>query len=139
MSHELRVAATIENVRRVTDFVRDAAKRERLSEDALFDIDVAVEEACTNIVRHAYGPGRAGDILVQVATRDGDLRITLTDWGRPFEADPAHLAVDVPVEVRAEGGMGVLLMRELMDEVSHSTTTTPGGPNVLTMVKHIGR
>lgn len=139
MSHELRVAATIENVRHVSDFVRDAAKRERVSADVLFDIDVAVEEACTNIVRHAYGPDQAGDIVVQVEARDGDLCITLTDWGRPFEVDAADLAVDVPVEVRAEGGMGVLLMYELMDDVTRSPATATGGPNVLTMIKHIGR
>ena len=43
------------------------------------------------------------------------------------------------MEVRAQGGMGVLLVHELMDEVTHTTASAPGGPNVLTMVKHIGR
>jgi len=139
MRDELRVAATTENVRQICDFVRDAAKRLRLTEDALFDIDLAVEEASTNIVRHAYGPGQTGDIQVRVQATDSEMRITLTDWGRPFEPDAAHLAVDVPVEVRAEGGMGVLLVHELMDEVTRTTASPSGGPNVLTMVKHTGR
>jgi serine/threonine-protein kinase RsbW len=139
MRDELRVAATIGNVRQVSGFVRDTAKRLRLPDDVLFDIDLAVEEASTNIVRHAYESGREGDILVGVEATDGAVRITLTDWGRPFVADAAHLAVDVPVEVRAEGGMGVLLVQELMDEVTRTTASAPGGPNVLTMVKHTGR
>ena len=135
----MRVAATIENVDRISTFVRDAVERLPLSDDALFDIDLAVEEACTNIVRHAYRTGREGDIEVSVEATDDAVRITLTDWGRAFDADAAHLAVDVPVEVRAQGGMGVLLIHELMDEVTRTSAAVPGGPNVLTMVKHIGR
>jgi serine/threonine-protein kinase RsbW len=135
----LRVAATIENVRRISDFVRDAGKRLRLTDDASFDIDLAVEEASTNIARHAYQPGQAGDMQVRVAATDDEIRIELTDWGQPFDADAAHLAVDVPVEERAEGGMGVLLVHKLMDEVTRTTASVPGGPNVLTMVKHVGR
>ena len=139
MQDGLRVAATIEHVRMISDFVRDAGKRLLLTDEALFDIDLAVEEASTNIVRHAYQPEQAGDIQVRVEATDDAMRIELTDCGRPFEADAAHLAVDVPVEVRAEGGMGVLLVHELMDEVTRSTASAPGGPNVLTMVKHTGR
>lgn len=139
MGDELRVAATLENVPRISDFVRDEGRRLRLTDDELFDIGLAVEEASTNIVRHAYEPGRAGDVQVRMEAANDELRITFTDWGTPFEADAAHLAVDVPLEVRAEGGMGVLLIHELMDEVTRTAAAAPGGPNVLTMIKHIGR
>ena len=139
MRDELRVPATTESTRQVCDFVRDTAKRLHLPRDVVFDIDLAVEEAATNIVRHAYEAGPMGDILVRMEVEDEVVRITLTDWGQPFEAGSAHLAVDVPVEVRAEGGMGVLLIEELMDEVTRTAAADPGGPNVLTMVKHIGR
>lgn len=135
----MRVAATIANVGQISTFVRDAAERLPLSDDALFDIDLAVEEACTNIVRHAYRTGHEGDIEVSVEATDDAVRITLTDWGRAFDGDAAHLAVDVPAEVRAQGGMGVLLIHELMDEVTRTTAAAPGGSNVLTMVKHIER
>jgi anti-sigma regulatory factor (Ser/Thr protein kinase) len=139
MQDELRVAATIENVRRISDFVRDAGNRLRLTDDALFDIDVAVEEASTNIVRHAYGPEQQGDIQVRVAAAGDAIRIELTDWGLPFDADTAPLAVDVAAEVRAEGGMGLLLVHELMDDVTRTLASAPGGPNVLMMIKHLER
>ncbi len=79
MQGELRVEATIESVRRISEFVRDTGQRLRLTEDTLFDIDLAVEEASANIVRHAYRPGQAGDILLRVETTDDVVRITLTD------------------------------------------------------------
>ena len=134
----LRLAATDTNVRRISDFVREAGRRLRLTQDLQFDIDLAVEEASTNIVRHAYGPDLAGDIEVRVEVAVDAVRITFTDWGLPFEADPSLLAVDVPLEERARGGMGLLLVDRLMDDVVRDTAATPGGPNVLTLVKNNG-
>ena len=109
----------------------------RLSEDALFDIDVAVEEASTNILRHAYGADHAGDILVRVETVDDAVCITLTDWGLPFNAeDSVPLDVEAPVETRTEGGMGLHLVHKLMDDVVRKAASAPGGPNVLILSKH---
>ena len=135
----LRVAATIENIRLVSGFVRDAVRRLPLTDDVLFDIDLAVEEACANVVQHAYGPDRAGEMEVRVEATEAAIRIMLTDWGQPFDADAAYLVRDVPGEVRAKGGMGVLLIHEMMDTVTRTPASAPGGPNVLTLVKHIGR
>jgi serine/threonine-protein kinase RsbW len=135
----VRVAATIENIRLISGLVRDAVRRLPLTDDVLFDIDLAVEEACANIVQHAYGPDRAGEMEVRVEATDAAIRIMLTDWGQPFDADVAHLAREVPAEVRAKGGMGVLLIHEMMDAVTRNPASALGGPNVLTLVKHIER
>ncbi len=137
MQDELRVEATIENVRRISEFVRDMGQRLRLTEDTLFDIDLAVEEASANIVRHAYRPGQAGDILLRVETTDDVVRITLTDWGLPFDADNVRpFDVDAPVKTRAKGVMGLHLIHSLMDDVVRETASAPGGPNVLMLSKH---
>jgi serine/threonine-protein kinase RsbW len=135
----LRVAATTESIRLVLRFLRDAVRRLPLTDDVLFDIDLAVEEACANIVQHAYGPDQAGEMEVRVEATDAAIRIVLTDWGQPFDADAAYLARGVPAEVRAKGGMGVLLIHEAMDSVKRTPASAPGGPNVLTLVKQIGR
>lgn len=135
----IRVAATIENIRLVSRFVRDAVRRLPLTDDVLFDIDLAVEEACANIAQHAYGPDWEGEMEVRVEATDAAIRIVLTDWGEPFDADAAYLERDVPVDVRARGGMGVLLVHGTMDSVTRIPASAPGGPNVLTLVKHIGR
>ena len=135
---ELRVEATLENLRKVSEFVRDIGQQLRLTEEVLFDIDLAVEEASVNIVRHAYRPGQAGDLLLRVETTDDIVRITLTDWGLPF--DPERVTpfdVHAPVEKRAEGGTGLHLIRSLMDDVVRETASAPGGPNVLMLSKHV--
>ena len=138
MQDELRVEATIENGRRISEFVRGTGQRLRLMEDTLFDIDLAVEEASANIVQHAYRPGQAGDILLRVETTDDIMRITLTDWGLPFDSeDVSPFDLDAPVETRAKGGMGLPIIHSLMDDVVRETASTPGGPNILVLCKHV--
>ena len=135
---ELRLEATVENLRKVSEFVRDMGRQLRLTEEALFDFDLAVEEASANIVRHAYGPGQAGEILLRVETADDVVRITLTDWGLPFDAENVRpFDLDAPVETRTEGGMGLPLIHEMMDVVTRKTASAPGGPNVITLSKNV--
>ena len=137
---ELRVEATLENLRKVSEFVRGIGQQLRLTEEVLFDIDLAVEEASANIVRHAYQPGQAGDILLRVETSNDIVRITLTDWGLPF--DPERVTpfdVRATVETRSEGGTGLQLIYSLMDEVVRETASVPGEPNILVLCKHVER
>ena len=135
---ELRVEATIENVRRISEFIRDIGHRLRLTDDTRFEIDLAVEEASANIVRHAYRSGQARDILLRLETTDDVVRITLTDWGLPFDAESVRpFDVDAPVETRAKGGMGLRIIHSLMDDVTRKTASASGGPNVLVLCKHV--
>ena len=137
---EIRVEAIPGNVRMIGDFVRGVGHRLRLTEDALFDIDLAVEEASTNIVQHAYGPDRAGDILVRVEAVDDAVCVTLADWGLPFKAEGSvPLDVDAPAEARTSGGMGLHLIQELMDDVTRKVASVPGEPNTLVLCKHLER
>ncbi len=137
---ELRVAATLENLRKVSEFIRDIGQQLRLTEEMLFDIELAVEEASANIVQHAYRPGQAGEILLRVETTDDIVRITLTDWGLPF--DPERVTpfdVRAPVETRREGGTGLRLIYSLMDEVVREVASVLGEPNILVLCKHVER
>jgi sigma-B regulation protein RsbU (phosphoserine phosphatase) len=135
---ELRIEAVFENLHTVSYFVHGIARRLQLTEKCLFDIDLAVEEAVTNIIRHAYPSELAGDILMRVNALDDVLHITLTDWGLPFEANRVKpFDIDAPVETRIQGGMGLHLIHGLMDGVLRKATPAPGDPNVLTLVKRI--
>ncbi len=137
---ELRVEAALENLRKVSEFVRDVGQQLRLTEEVMFDIDLAVEEASANIVGHAYQPGQAGDLMLRVETTADIVRITLTDWGLPF--DPGSVTpfdIDAPVETRTKGGTGLQLIHSLMDDVVRKTASVPGEPNILVLCKHVER
>ena len=135
---ELCVKAIVENLREVSNFVRDIGQHLRLSDEIMFDVDVAVEEASANIVRHAYPPGHPGDLLVRVETDDDSVRISLTDWGVPLDPkDVSAFDKKASIETRASGGSGLHLIYSLMDDVVRETASAAGQPNVLTLCKHI--
>lgn len=135
---ELRVEATAENLRTISHFIHGAGQRLLMAEKTLFHVDLAVEEAATNIVQHAYPPGQAGEILVRVETVGDALHVTLTDWGIPFDPKDARpFDIHAPVEMRVKGGMGLHFIYSLMDDVVRHTSPAPGEPNTLTLIKRI--
>ncbi|MEB2288129.1 MAG: SpoIIE family protein phosphatase [Anaerolineae bacterium] len=137
---ELRVQARQENLRLVSHFVQGIGQRLSLSDRALFDLELAIEEAATNIIRHAYPGERKGYLLVSASEAGDFVQVTLTDWGVPL--DPSKVKpfdIHAPVEARIKGGMGLHFIHALMDSVERTTSAEPGQPNTLTLVKLIER
>lgn len=135
---ELRLEAAVENLRTVSYFVHALGERLDLTEKTLFEIELAVDEAVTNIVKHAYPDGEPGLMMIAAEMLNGTVRITLTDWGEPL--DPKNIRpfdLDAPIETRIKGGMGLYFINHLMDTVTRTTSPVRGGPNTLTLMKRI--
>ena len=82
-------------------------------------LDLAIEEWATNVCRYAY-PGGNGSVWVAVRREGPTLVVELSDEGSPF--DPTAAAepdVSLPLQERSPGGLGLLLMRRMVDEVSY--------------------
>ena len=78
--------------------------------------------------------------MLRVETVGGIVRITLTDWGIPLDADNVKPFDDrATVDTRANGGTGLHLIYSLMDDVLRKTASEPGGPNVLVLSKRVER
>ena len=135
---ELRTRATIENLRTVTDFGQSVGKRLNLDEKTLFQLDLAIEEAAANVVEHAYRPGSPGEMMLGIESLPDAIRLTLTDWGIPFDPDKVTpFDIHAPIETRIQGGMGLHFIHSLMDEVQRQAAPTPGGANTLTLIKRL--
>ena len=93
---------------------------------------LAVDEACTNIIRHAYGGDPAKRIEVRLGIHADRLDVTLRDWGRTV--DPATIRPRDLADVRP-GGLGVHFIREIMDAVAYEPTHGVG--TVLRMTKRL--
>ena len=122
------------SLERIAHFVAQATEAAGLDERASYAVQMAVDEACTNIIEHAYGGEGIGNIDCAYEVTEHSLIITLRDKGHAF--DPTAVSdpdLDAQLEERALGGLGVYLMRRLMDAVDHQYE--PGGGNVLTLVK----
>ncbi len=132
----LTVPATLESLASISAFIREATRRAGLDDHTAWQVELAVDEAATNIIQHGYDPGAPGPIELTWRIEDDRLIVTLRDYGRRFNPDdipPPDLAA--PLEERQPGGLGLYLMNRLMDQVRFDFDDTNG--NLLTMVKRI--
>ena len=116
-------------------FAAQAAKDAGMDDAEVYVVKLAVDEACTNIIEHAYGVENEGEIECTCDAEDDRLTFILRDHGKPF--DPSSVTepdLSSGLEKRPLGGLGVYLMRQLMDEVRFESRGEAG--NLLTMVKH---
>ena len=133
MPSNLCIAAELESLGAIRRFVQETATAMGSGPTAVSDVLLAVDEAATNTILHGY-QGQPGLIEVEVGRAGDDLVVRLRDQAAPF--DPTQVPppdLNLPLEQRPVGGMGVYLIQQLMDEVTYSTT--PQGGNQLVMVK----
>jgi len=115
-----RVRNDLAEVERLNNEMAGLWAREGLPADSEMDVTLALEEVVSNVIRHGCTPGREYDIQVHFQAADGAVEVEVTDDAMAF--DPLSLPppnLDVPIEQRKAGGLGVFLVRELMDEVSY--------------------
>jgi len=131
----LEIPADENNLGQVRDFIEDICFRAGFSKRDANNTKLAVDEACTNIIKHAY-KGLGGTIRLDVQAEPGKVEINIFDRGESFDwskvKDPD---LDYYVEIGKKGGLGIFLMSKLMDELSYQPS--PHG-NRLYMSKVVG-
>jgi serine/threonine-protein kinase RsbW len=117
-------------------FVAESVKEASLSESDVYALQLAVDEAATNIIEYAYRDEGQGRIDLTVEPAAHKVVITLHDTGQPFDPnDVAAYVSDVPIEEMQERGAGLHLIHAIMDEVDFKFDKRKG--NTLQMVKVI--
>ena len=133
---DLFVAAQLENLSEIRRFVREEATALGAVEEAICDLELAVDEATCNIICHGYGD-RGGTIRVGVERSGDRLIVHLSDEAPPFDPTRHPLPdVTLPLEERPLGGLGIFLIRQSVDEVAYRVP--PEGGNELTLIKQLG-
>jgi serine/threonine-protein kinase RsbW len=129
------VSARLEDLPTLMEFVDAECARAGIPPSAAFAIRLAAEEAFTNVVRHGYGR-QPGPIRSALELDEAAITLLLVDRAPPFDpATAPRPELETGLEERQEGGLGVHLIRELMDEVRYEPS--PEG-NILRLVKHLG-
>jgi serine/threonine-protein kinase RsbW len=129
--------ARFEFLDEIREFVADVAREGGFTEKEIYSLQLAADEAASNIIEHAYAGISNADLDVSCDMYGDTLTITMHDNGRPF--DPSKVKkpdLKADLSDRQIGGLGVYLMRKLMDEVSYKSNSKTG--NLLTMTKRRG-
>jgi anti-anti-sigma factor len=135
-SETLTLTASLDALAHISAFVTAAAEQCGLDERATWQVQLAVDEAATNVIQHAYDADHPGDLSVTCSCSETRFTVVLRDNGRQF--DPAEVPlpdITSPLAERQVGGLGIYLITRLMDEVRFEFV--PQGGNMLTMVKYL--
>jgi serine/threonine-protein kinase RsbW len=133
---EITVNSTTDNLSSIRNFVQNYADELGLDSEITSKIVLAVDEACTNIIKHAYRYSPNGKITLKLKTDKKKFSVTIIDEGGHF--DPQQIPDPNLEQMQHEkrgGGLGMFLMKKLMDEVEYSNLT--GNRNKVVLVKYI--
>jgi serine/threonine-protein kinase RsbW len=132
----LQVPSSTENLALIREFVTSVGRQATLGDEEINKLELAVDEACANVIEHAYGHDITKDVSVRATFDDEKLKISVIDEGRGFDPSKVNQkSVDELVQERRSGGLGIRLIKTLMDEVSYEIE--PGQKNELHMTKLI--
>lgn len=133
---ELTIAAKIENIEAVTDFVNEQLEALDCPMKAQMQIDIAIDELFSNIAHYAYNP-EIGQATVRVEVIEDPLAVTITfiDNGVPYDplakADPD---TTLSAEEREIGGLGIYMVKKSMDDITYEYKD---GQNILAIKKNL--
>lgn len=119
-THKLTIPSSTQHLSEVRRFVERYAREAKLQDDVVDQFKLAVDEACTNVIEHAYCGDASCEIAVAVTITDARFTVVIRDDGRSFEPQ-SYQSPDLInlVQQRRDGGFGVHLMRRLMDRVEY--------------------
>lgn len=122
------------NLGKIREFVIPIAEKMGFDDKELYAIELAVDEACSNIIEHAYGGEGRGNIECTLELCTDEIRINLLDHGKPFDITKVpEPKIDQPLEKRKIRGLGIYLMRKMMDEIRFQADPIEG--NHLLLIK----
>lgn len=133
---KLIVKSRTENLSKIREFISSNASEVGFSKDDIDNMILAVDEACTNVIKHAYKSSPDGDILIEVKYDKSAFTITIEDNGTAFNPDLVPVP-DLQKYYREHrvGGLGMYLMKTLMDDVKYNSV--PGKFNRVSLTKKI--
>ena len=134
----MRFTANFEYLDEIRDFVGDIAQSGGFNEKDVYNIQLATDEAASNIIEHSYEGVSDGVLEISCGVKKNTITIILTDHGKSF--DPSDIPapnLKADLSERQIGGLGLYLMRKLMNEVRYEADKK-NNRNTLTLIKRKG-
>lgn len=135
LQRHLHLTNDVMEVPRLTDFINDVCQSLGIEEVLTMQLTLAVEEAAVNVMNYAYEPGTLGTVDLDAEAGNGELKIIISDSGVAFDpTQKAEADITLTAEERPIGGLGIFLVRQIMDDVSYRRQD---GRNILTLTKKL--
>ncbi|MBN1153333.1 ATP-binding protein [candidate division KSB1 bacterium] len=131
----LKIPSQTDNLELIREFVSKVAEKVGFGDDDINKIELAIDEACTNVVKHAYDDKKNNSIGIAIKLDYDRFIVIVTDTGKGFDVNKIKTPdmKEYLAEMRV-GGLGLYLIHSLMDEVHFDLN--PGIKNEVQMVKY---
>ena len=130
---EFKLNSTLSALEKLSEALTNFGRRNGLASKVVHDLNLALEEIFTNIISYGYSDNREHEIKVRLSVQPGEIRVTVEDDGRPFNPlEVPEPDTTKPLEERIVGGLGIYLVRKLMDGLEYKRQ---GNKNLLTIKK----
>ena len=134
--YRLKIPSITENLQMIREFVLKIAAKAGFNEETREQIALAVDEACTNVIKHAHHHDARRLMDIQIQTDINKMKIIITDKGHGFDItklkDPD---LEKFIKESKHGGLGIYLIKTLMDEVNYEFN--PGVKNQVELTKYL--
>ena len=135
MEKKLVLKNEISEIDTLAVFVRELGEELGLTSDLVFNLNLVLEEAVSNVILYAYPKGEQQEISLSANVSDNNLVFVLTDSGKEFDPTQAPDAdITLSAEERQIGGLGIFLIRQIMNQIEYQRID---GKNVLTLGKQL--
>ena len=135
LTETLHIKNDVKEIAKFSSFMKSTMEKLDIDKSLARQLRLAVEEAVVNVVGYAYPAGQKGEIDIRLMSDGKSLKTVIIDSGVAFDPTAVEQTdTTLSVEDRQVGGLGILLVRELMDSVNYERVE---GKNVLTLTKTI--
>lgn len=137
-SYRLTRAAYLESLDDFREFIKaHCTDQPGITPELLYDVQLAVDEACTNIITHGYRDMDPGSIILDLQLSPAALTVMLTDFGHSFEPDNTPVPdISAPADEREAGGFGLFFIRQSVDQMDYRVTEDG---NMMTLTRYLNR
>ena len=137
-SHRITRAAYLESLRDFREFIKEhCAGVLGVTDEVLYDVQLAVDEACTNIITHGYADMDPGSVILDLEIDSDKLTLSLTDFGHSFESGSTPVPdIDASIEERELGGFGLFFINQSMNEIDYRVTEDG---NTMILTKYLSK
>ena len=135
LARSVTLANDVQEIPQLAEFVDGVCEAVGFDSAVTMQMNLALEEAVVNVMNYAYPKGTKGDVCIEAEMENGEVRFVIIDSGTPFDPTAkAEVDTTLSAEDRPIGGLGIFLVRQLMDAVSYEYKD---GKNMLTLRKKV--
>ena len=135
LKRQLTLPNDINTIPQLSEFIEVIGEELEMEMSLIMSLNLALEEAVVNVMNYAYAPGTKGDVCIETTANGTHIEFIISDSGIPFDpTKKEEVDTTLSAEERPIGGLGIHLVREIMDDVSYEYKDNK---NILTLSKKI--